>query len=57
VKTDTEQALELGVRSTPTFIFAVTADNGDILGTRLIRGAQPFEKFKVEIDKLLAERS
>lgn len=57
VEADTEQALELGVRSTPTFIFAVTGDNGEILGTRLVRGAQPFEKFKEEIDKLLAERS
>lgn len=57
VKDDTDQALELGVRSTPTFIFAVTNDKGEIIGKRLVRGALPFEKFKEEIDKLLAEQS
>jgi len=57
VKQDTEQALELGIRSTPTFIFGVTDENGELVGKRLIRGAQPLEKFQEEIDKLLETAS
>jgi protein-disulfide isomerase len=44
-----------GVRGTPSFVLGYTqADGTEIKVTRFMRGAQPFEAFKKEIDKLLA---
>ena len=47
IESDIQAAIKLGVNGTPGFVIA---------GTKL-SGAQPFENFKAEIDKALAEAS
>ena len=56
VRADIAVAQQLGINSTPTFFLGVT-DPGNparVKGLALIRGAQPFGSFKMEIDKALA---
>jgi protein-disulfide isomerase len=56
IRADMATAQMLGINSTPTFLVAVR-DSGDpnkVKGLSLIRGAQPFATFKMEIDKALA---
>lgn len=45
-----------GVRGTPSFFIGKTEDNKNELTGVYIRGAQPFQVFKTEIDKLLAQK-
>jgi len=55
VRADMATAQQLGINSTPTFFLGVT-DPGNparVKGLALIRGAQPFGSFKMEIDKAL----
>ena len=55
VRADIAVAQQLGINSTPTFFLGVT-DPGNpakVKGLALIRGAQPFGSFKMEIDKAL----
>jgi len=56
VRADIAMAQQLGINATPTFLLGVT-DPGNparVKGLALIRGAQPFGTFKMEIDKALA---
>ncbi len=55
VRADMAVAQQLGINATPTFLLGVT-DPGNpakVKGLALIRGAQPFGSFKMEIDKAL----
>ena len=45
-----------GVRGTPSFFIGKTEDNKNEMTGVYIRGAQPFQVFKTEIDKLLAQK-
>jgi protein-disulfide isomerase len=45
-----------GVRGTPSFFIGKTEDNNNEITGVYIRGAQPFQVFKTEIDKLLAQK-
>jgi protein-disulfide isomerase len=47
-----------GVRGTPSFLLGYTASGGDqVKAVRFIRGAQPFNAFKENIDQLLAAKN
>jgi len=55
IRADMAAAQTLGINGTPSFLVAVN-DGGDpnkVKGLTLIRGAQPFAIFKLEIDKAL----
>jgi protein-disulfide isomerase len=56
VNADLESSRELGVRCTPGFVLGYTDpdDPDKALMTKYIKGAQPLENFKREIDELLA---
>ncbi len=56
IRGDMATAQKLGINSTPTFLVAVAdpSDPTKVRGLTLIRGAQPFGTFKMEIDKALA---
>jgi len=56
VRADMAVAQKLGINGTPTFLVAATDPNDPkkVKGLALIRGAQPFGAFKMEIDKALA---
>lgn len=45
-----------GVRGTPSFFIGKTEDNSKEMTGVYIRGAQPFQVFKTEIDELLAQK-
>lgn len=49
---DQAEAKSQGIAGTPTFILGIAEDG--ILSGKVIRGAQPFESFKKEIDRLIA---
>ncbi|MEE8423220.1 MAG: DsbA family protein [Thermodesulfobacteriota bacterium] len=52
VKKDIQAGQKAGVRGTPSFILGKTTKDGKVNG-RFIRGAQPYQAFKVAIDALL----
>jgi len=56
IRADMAVAQQLGINGTPSFLVAVnnSADPNKVKGLTLIRGAQPFATFKMEIDKALA---
>jgi protein-disulfide isomerase len=56
IRTDMAAAQKLGINSTPSFLLAITDPNDPtrVKGLSLVRGAQPFGSFKLEIDKALA---
>ena len=56
VRADMATAQQLGINGTPSFLVAATdpSDPKMVKGLALIRGAQPFGAFKMEIDKALA---
>ena len=56
IRTDMAAAQKLGINSTPSFLLAMTDPNDPtrVKGLSLVRGAQPFGTFKLEIDKTLA---
>jgi protein-disulfide isomerase len=58
VNTSIDEAGKLGISGTPGFFLGKTdvSDSGKIMATEKIVGAQPFEKFKQAIDKLLNEK-
>lgn len=56
IKKDIEDGNKAGVQGTPTFILGQTRETGEVEGP-LIRGAQPTDNFKKEIDRLLEEVS
>lgn len=55
VRADMATARKAGASGTPSFVLGLTdpTDPGKIKGLTFIRGAQPFEKFKSEIDSAL----
>ncbi len=57
VRADMAAGRRLGVSGTPTFFLGVTDSDGKLKKAKRIRGAQPYNVFKEEIDKLLAGKS
>ena len=49
-----EDGQRAGVRGTPTFFVGVSADGRTVSATRMVRGAQPYERFKAVIDAVLS---
>lgn len=56
IKKDIEDGTRAGVQGTPTFVLGQTQATGQVEGL-IIRGAQPTDYFKKEIDRLLEEVS
>jgi protein-disulfide isomerase len=56
VRKAVEEGQRAGVRGTPTFFVGVSADGRTVRATRMVRGAQPYERFKGAIDAVLAQR-
>lgn len=56
VRKDMAEAQKAGVTGTPAFLLAVPdpSDRTKVKGLTLMRGAQPYERFKAEIDQALA---
>jgi protein-disulfide isomerase len=50
-----EDGQRAGVRGTPTFFVGVSADGRTVQATRMLRGAQAYERFKDVIDTALAD--
>jgi protein-disulfide isomerase len=46
VKKAVEEGQRVGVQATPTFFVGVSADGRTVQATRMLRGAQPYERFK-----------
>ena len=58
IRRDMGEARKAGVTGTPTFFFAVTDPASSKVKTiARLSGAQPYDAFKAEIDRLLAEAS
>src|SRR5262249_11509903 len=55
VQTNEADGLKAGVQGTPTFVIGKTNKAAPVDGL-LIVGAQPYEAFQREIDRLLAEK-
>lgn len=53
IRKDIEDGSKIGVRGTPSFALGIS-DNNQIKNAVIIRGAQPFNIFKEEIEKMLA---
>jgi len=53
IRKDLGDAQTAQVRATPTFFFGVTDGSGKLKATRMLRGAESFNGFKVAIDDLL----
>ena len=58
IRADMKQAQSVGITGTPQFVLAVTdpKDPNKAKGLVHIRGAQPFARFKSEIDQALAAK-
>ncbi len=56
INKDFQEGQLYGVRGTPSFFIGKTEGNGNEMTGVYIRGAQPFQVFKTEIDKLLAQK-
>jgi len=56
VRADIAVAQKLGITGTPSFLLALSdpKDPQKVTGLSLLRGAQPFNNFKTELDKALA---
>ena len=55
VRADIAVAQKLGITGTPSFLLALSdpKDDQKVTGLSLLRGAQPFNNFKTELDKAL----
>lgn len=55
IRQDMTEARKAGASGTPSFVLGLTdpEDPGKIEGIAFIRGAQPFERFKADIDSAL----
>jgi protein-disulfide isomerase len=53
VKKAVEDGQRAGVRGTPTFFVGVSEDGRTVQATRMLRGAQPYERFKVVLTAAL----
>ena len=56
INKDIQDGQLYGVRGTPSFFIGKTDDRKEEMTGVYIRGAQPFQVFKAEIDKLLAQK-
>ncbi len=57
IREDTAEGVKAGVRGTPTFLLGLTEqDSSKVKATKMIRGAQPYSRFKQIIDRLLASQ-
>lgn len=58
IRADMEDGVKAGVRGTPTFLLGLTEPNSSkVKATQIIRGAQPYSRFKQAIDRLLASQN
>jgi protein-disulfide isomerase len=55
VKKALEEGQRAGVRGTPSFFVGRSGDGRTVQATRMLRGAQPYERFKAVLDTALAE--
>jgi protein-disulfide isomerase len=55
VKKAVEEGQRAGVHGTPTFFVGVSGDGQTVKATRMLRGAQPYERFKAVIDLALSD--
>jgi protein-disulfide isomerase len=54
VQRESEEAMALGVRSTPTFIVGTGEEDGRVKPVAMLRGARPFADFKRVLDNMVA---
>lgn len=56
IRKDMAEAAKAGVTGTPAFLIAATdpADRKKVKGMSTLRGAQPYERFKAELEQALA---
>jgi protein-disulfide isomerase len=57
VKKAVEDGQRAGVRGTPTFFIGVSEDGRTVQATRMLRGAQPYERFKALLTATLGDGS
>lgn len=58
IREDMAEGVKAGVRGTPSFLLGLTGPNASkVKATRIIRGAQPYSRFKQVIDRLLASQN
>jgi protein-disulfide isomerase len=55
IQTAVEEGQRAGVRGTPTFFVGVSEDGRTVKATRMVRGAQPYERFKKALDAVLSD--
>jgi predicted DsbA family dithiol-disulfide isomerase len=57
IRADSAEGVKAGIRGTPTFLVGLTEqDSSKVKVTKIIRGAQPYSRFKQIIDSLLASQ-
>ena len=57
IRKDIAEGVKSGVRGTPSFLLGLTEqDASKVKATKIIRGAQPYSRFKQIIDGLLASQ-
>ena len=56
IRKDMAEAQKAGITGTPAFVLAATdpADSTKVKGLTTLKGAQPYERFKAELDQALA---
>ena len=59
IRKDMAEAQKAGVTGTPAFLIAVTdpADKTKVKGLTTLKGAQPYDKFKAELEQALGAQS
>ena len=57
IRKDMAEAQKAGVTGTPAFLIAVTdpADKTKVKGLTMLKGAQPYDLFKAQLERALAE--
>ncbi len=57
IQKDIQEAVKAGIRGTPTFLFGFSESNpSTVRAVEILRGAQPYDRFKQVIEKLLASK-
>jgi protein-disulfide isomerase len=57
IRRDIAEGRKAGVRGTPTFLLGLTKPDAPmVIATQLIRGAQPYSRFKEVIESLLSSK-
>lgn len=57
IRQDMSEGAKVGVRGTPSFLIGLSQPNNAVYALKMIRGAQPFPRFKQAIDELLASKN